>query len=154
MLTLDDIKDIVSKVTYKDGWTIQVYEGHGRSYIQVSVDASVGICSVSKQNTAWKSGKHYLSPYMCKQEIVGVCFAAIKASEEHEMREWFRYKGASIFNPHLDPDQLVELAKKKSAFVTRPDRTSMTLEEPDESTETHRDSGRGIATNWIVNPRG
>lgn len=66
---------------------------------------------------------------MCQQEIVGCVFSLIKAAEEHEMLEWFRYQGASIFNPHLNPDALAEVAKRKENFVTRPDNQSMTQEE-------------------------
>lgn len=62
---------------------------------------------------------------MCRQEIVGTAFGLIRDAEEHETREWFRYRGASIFNPHLDPDVLVEVARKKTSFVTRTNAMSM-----------------------------
>ena len=130
LLTLNDVLQIVGRCTYKPGWTFIVGQDDSRLYIQVHVDKSAGVCSVSKEPVEWKGGKKYLSPYMCKQEIVGVCFAAIKDAEEHEMREWFRYTGVSIFNPHLDPDALAAIAKHKHNYCTRPDNQSMTLEEP------------------------
>ncbi len=46
----------------------------------------------------------------------------------HEVREWFRYRGASIFNPHLDPDVLADVAKKKASFCVR--ENAMSMEEP------------------------
>lgn len=58
---------------------------------------------------------------MCRQEIVGVVFALIKDAELHEIHEWFRYKGRSIYNPHLDPDVLADVASRKESFVTRDD---------------------------------
>lgn len=128
-LTLQDVYGIVKHVTYKDGWNILVGQDGNRMYLQL--DVTGGVCTVTKQPADWKGGKKYLSPYMCKQEIVGACFAIIKEAEEHEMREWFRYKNASIFNPHLDPDVLVEVARKKASFNTRPDNQSMTQDEPD-----------------------
>lgn len=129
-LTFQQITDLIAQVTYKDGWSIILGKDGDRMYIQVDVIG--GRCSVTGKRVDWRGGKKYLSPWMCKQEIVGACFAIIKAAEEHETLEWFRYKGASIFNPHLDPDVLAEVAKKKENFVTRPDNQSMTQEEPDE----------------------
>ncbi|AUG87677.1 hypothetical protein [Vibrio phage VEN] len=130
-ITEDQVKSLVSQCSYKDGWEI-ITGGHledGSMFIQLSVSSEAGRCSVTKQPTAWKSGKRYLSKWMCSQEIVGCVFSLIKAAEEHEMLEWFRYQGASIFNPHLNPDVLVQVAKKKDNFVTRPDNQSMTQEE-------------------------
>lgn len=74
----------------------------------------------------WRSGKRYLSVHMCRQEVVGAVFGLIKDAEVHEIHEWFRYRGASIFNPHLDPDALAVLAKRKDAFVVRENAMSMT----------------------------
>ena len=62
---------------------------------------------------------------MCRQEIVAAVYGAIEKAELHEIREFFRYKGASIFNPHLDPDVLAEVAKKKSSFNVRENAMSM-----------------------------
>lgn len=130
-LTGHDVMTIVGRCSYKPGWRVDVHGDlfDGSMYLQVSVAEDVGRCSVSGKPTAWKSGKRYLSKHMCHQEVVGVVFALIKAAEEHEMLEWFRYKGASIFNPHLDPNKLAELARYADNFVTRPDNRSMTQEE-------------------------
>ncbi|MGI4991034.1 hypothetical protein ACRXCV_00260 (plasmid) [Halobacteriovorax sp. GFR7] len=128
-LTTKQIRRMVAHITYKEGWDIIVGEDGARTYLQLSVTG--GVCSVTKQPADWKGGKKYLSQYMCKQEIIGACFAIIKEAEEHETREWFRYKGAAIFNPHLDPDALVRVARDKTNFCTRPDNQSMTQEEPE-----------------------
>lgn len=126
LLTKWDIYDIVHRVTYKPGWAIDFHcDGPDRPYIQLHVE---GFDAVTKTGTAWKSGKRYLSFHMCRQEIVGAVFGLIKDAEEHEMREWFRYRGASIFNPHLDPDALVEVARKKASFNMR--ENAMSMEEP------------------------
>lgn len=128
MITPKQVQDTIAACTYKPEWRIfakgDLYTG--KMFIQIEVQ---GVCSVSKKPTAWKTGKRYLSPYMCSQEIVGVIFSLVKAAEEHEMLEWFRYKGASIFNPHLNPDVLAEVASKNSSFVTRPDNQSMQMDD-------------------------
>ena len=66
---------------------------------------------------------------MCKQEIVGAVFGALRAAEEHEMREWFRYKDVSIYNPHRCPDALVKFARFKKHLDLRDNAMSMTEED-------------------------
>lgn len=127
-MNFQEIKKIISEITYKKGWIISCNEDKGgRPYVQISVTEETESCisSVTGQKEPWSSGKSYLSPFMCRQEIVGAVFGLIRAAEEHEMREWFRYKGASIFNPHLDPDALVEIAKYAKNFNMRQNAMSM-----------------------------
>lgn len=137
MITAANVMAVVVDCTYKEGWSIRLHGdlNDGSMFLQIVVSKEVGRCSVSGKAVAWKGGKKYLSRFMCKQEIVGVVFAIIKAAEEHEMLEMFRYKGSSIFNPHLDPDVLAIVASKKASFVTRDNGTSMTLEEKENNHE-------------------
>lgn len=122
---------VVKQITYKPGWVILFVPGE-RSYVQLAVslesDASLDSVKRDGTRTPWKSGKRYLSEHMCRQEIVGVVFSLIKDAEMHEVHEWFRYKNASIYNPHLDPDVLAEVARKRSSFVTR--ENAMSMDEP------------------------
>ncbi|QIG69958.1 hypothetical protein EVB84_014 [Rhizobium phage RHph_Y48] len=139
MLTIGQIEELVSACSYKPGWNIQVSRenfivdgaprGH-RLYIQVVVDeraeASMESAGPTKgRRSSWKGSKVYLSQHMCRQEIVSAVYGAIERAELHEIREWFRYRGASIFNPHLDPDVLAEVARKKSSFNVRANAMSM-----------------------------
>lgn len=125
-LTIEQMKSLVGACTYKPGWEI-IFDNDGeRPFVQI---AATTLCSVSGEASAWKSGKTYLSPYMCRQEVVSAVYGAIEKAELHEIREFFRYKGASIFNPHLDPDVLAEVAKKKESFNMRDN--AMTMEEKD-----------------------
>lgn len=124
-----DAAPIVRSITYKPGWTITLRAEPGRMYVQLSVDERSDLTldptGKTEVRTPWKSAKRYLSPHMCKQEVVGAVFGLIKDAEMHEVHEWFRYKGASIFNPHLDPDVLAEVARKRSSFVFRENAMSM-----------------------------
>lgn len=141
-LLLTGVEELIKQITYKPGWSIEAHEEqgitdfrgrvyNGRVYVQLSVSAfaEASMDSVKRDGTRtpWKSAKRYLSPHMCRQELVGVVFGLIKDAELHEVHEWFRYKGASIFNPHLDPDVLAEVAKKKASFNVR--ENAMTMEE-------------------------
>lgn len=119
-----EVAEIISHCSYKPNWNIHIKsEEDGTQYIQLEVKD--GMDSVTLQRTDWKSGKRYLSKWMCRQEIVGVVFGLIKDAEMHEIHEFFRYKGASIYNPHLDPDVLADVAKRKSSFVMRENAMSM-----------------------------
>lgn len=128
-----EMRELIASCTYKPGWKVHFHPGYGRSdrpWIQVEVtteaEASTESTGPNKgQRAPWKGGKVYLSYFMCRQEIVSAVYGAIERAELHEIREWFRYKGASIFNPHLDPDVLVEVARKKSSFNVRANAMSM-----------------------------
>jgi hypothetical protein len=128
-----EIQEIISKITYKPGWSIILNVGcHADAYrpsIQLEVstvsDLTMDPTGRTSERTPWKSGKRFLSPFMCRQEVVGAVLGLIKDAEMHEVHEWFRYRGASIFNPHLDPDVLVEVARKAASFNVRENAMSM-----------------------------
>jgi hypothetical protein len=126
-----EMEEIAEQITYKPGWHIIIAREYDRVVLQISVDgtteASIDAQLRNGTRVPWKSGKKYLSAWCCRQEVVGAVFGMIKDAESHEMREWFRYKGAAIYNPHLDPDVLVEIARKSSSFNVR--ENAMTLEE-------------------------
>jgi hypothetical protein len=122
-LTQQEMIDIVDDITYKPTWCINCRrELDGGLYVQIEATT---LDSITHEPSTWRGGKHYLSQWMCRQEVVGVVFSAIEKAELHEMREFFRYKGASIYNPHLDPDALVAVAKQAKNFNVRENAMSM-----------------------------
>lgn len=121
-MTREEMADLVSAISYKPGWTF-ILADDGRPFLQS--DLTMAPTGKTTERTPWKSGKRYLSTHMCRQEVVGSVFALIKDAEMHEIHEWFRFRGASIYNPHLDPDALVDLARKRSSFVWRENAMSM-----------------------------
>lgn len=58
-ITEDQVRSLASACSYKDGWSILIGGSlnDGSMYLQLSVDETVGRCSVTRQPTAWKSGK-------------------------------------------------------------------------------------------------
>lgn len=122
-MELREMSALVQQCSYKPGWYIN-FLLDDRPYIQLQV---AGTDSQTGKPTVWCSGKRYLSQHMCRQEIVGAVFSLIKDAEMHELHEWFRYKGASIFNPHIDPDVLVVVASKAENFNMR--ENAMTMQE-------------------------
>lgn len=124
-----EIANIIGSITYKPGWRFLIGQDGERQFIQAAVseesDLTLDPTRRTATRTPWKSGKRYLSPHMCRQEIVGTVLGLIKDAETHEIHEWFRYRGAAIYNPHLDPDVLVEVARRKSSFNVRENAMSM-----------------------------
>jgi hypothetical protein len=56
---------------------------------------------------------------MTKSEVVQTAFKAALTAIEHEARERFTYRGQSIFDPHYDVDQLVELRARADCLDER-----------------------------------
>ncbi len=132
-MTFEDMTAIAAAIAYKPGWKLLLRRDAGqRPYLQLEVDrsalASLDATTRDGSRKPWRSGKRYLSKHMCRQEIVGAAFGLIRDAEEHEMREWFRYCGAAIYCPHLDPAALVDVARRSSSFNIR--ANAMTMEEP------------------------
>lgn len=125
-----EVVQIITSITYKPGWYLRNGIDNGRMWVQIGVteEAEISFDPIEGKKVPWRGAKHYLSPHMCRQEIVGTILHAIERAEMHEVHEWFRYKGRSIYNPHIDPDVLVEVASKKKNFNTRDN--AMTMEEP------------------------
>ena len=111
----------IKDITYKPGWYFRVGVEEGRMWFQVGVteEAEISFDPIEGKKVPWRGAKHYLSPHMCRNEIVTGVKHAIDRAEMHEVNEWFRYRGKSIYNPHLDPDALVEVAKFARNFNTR-----------------------------------
>jgi hypothetical protein len=124
-LSVHEKINIIEAISYKPGWTIHCWsEDDGTVGVQVSVDETTdasmdALVRDGSVRTPWKSGKRYISAHACSQEVVGSVFGLIQDAESHEMREWFRFRGASIYNPHLDPEALVPLARQAVSFVIR-----------------------------------
>lgn len=55
-------------------------------------------------------GRGYVEDETTTSQIVQMAFGLFKAYEEHEAREHFRYRGARVFGPHIDIDELVGVA--------------------------------------------
>lgn len=55
--------------------------------------------------------KWRISYHCCKSEFVRTVYKAVEAFVLHELQEDFKYKGVAIYNPHIDPDALLEAAQ-------------------------------------------
>lgn len=112
---LHRVNDVLEKVGYRGGYQFAAAIDNddsvtGRVYVELwhwREDAdNPGVL-------AWGSGgKRFLSPTMTDSEIVRTCLGAALSYEEHEVREFFTYRGRRIYGPHLDVEALVEIADR------------------------------------------
>ena len=83
---------------------------HGFIYLQGEYDEADTITGmVERQYTR----RWALSPEMSKSEIVSTAFKCALTSMEHKTREWFTYKGAAIYQPHYNVDDLLTICAKR-----------------------------------------
>ena len=105
MLTLNEIKQIVAEIRYKD-WNFDVI-----AFDQTNPLLRVRFTDPETGETQ-KGRKWVISYHMTKSELVLTALKAVLTAEEHEAREIFRYRGSKIFNPHINVDKMVELTRK------------------------------------------
>ncbi len=97
---------IVSDVQF-NGWPILLRLDGQRPYLQVS-DPN-GVCNVTGKAKPWRGRKWGLSYHMTETEVVKTALKAVLAAVEHEVLELFKYRGVTIFDPHIRVEDLIEL---------------------------------------------
>ena len=77
-------------------------------------------CNVTGKQLLVCQGRRWeLSEHMLPGEIVGTVWLAVQTYVEHELREQFTYKGATVYGPHMNVDKLVDLALSPDGCVER-----------------------------------
>lgn len=120
MTYIEKVKSILSQVQYKD-WSFEVTTVRGSNpdpwdmagnndlflrVIFVAPDNSTGNPEVQK-------GRKWVIEYETPTtQVVQAAWLAVQRAEMHEIAEQFRYKGATIFNRHIDVEALVEASKQ------------------------------------------
>lgn len=97
---------VIARITYKHGFEVRIdTDDIWNVWFEICCwrpDAITG-------EMGWGHGGHrYLRPEMTDSDIVRNVFAGFKAYEEHECREFFRYRGEQVFGPHMDLDDLAQ----------------------------------------------
>lgn len=83
-------------------------------YIQI---VAVDKCSQTGKPYMWKGRKWRLSSHMTDSEVVQTIFLAYQTAMEHDLREFFKWKGEAIFRPHFDIRVLHELSAHRAIEV-------------------------------------
>lgn len=109
MKHLAEIREVISQITYKKGWEIILSTDGSRPVIQIVFDGEDEKTGVVEKQ---KCRKWFLSQHMTTTEIVYTVLKAIQAAEDHETREFFKYKNVRIANPHFSVDDIVDMVNQ------------------------------------------
>lgn len=108
MMTVDDVRSVLQNVRFRD-WSFRV-QPKGDGFLVFAVftapDSNTGV--PSEQH----SRKWYVSSHAVSSEIIQTAYAAVQRAILHEVAEDFLYRGLRIYNPHLDVEELVEVAER------------------------------------------
>jgi hypothetical protein len=109
MLTYPLAREILDRVRFKD-WIFHLEEGGGRLWLQVRyLEADVD--GEPAELEIQHGRKWMLSRHATPSELVQTALAAVLASTEHQAREHFTYRGARVYGPHFDVEQLYRLCR-------------------------------------------
>lgn len=114
-MTLGEIKAVVLMCSFPEYEFRVLEDGRGEMYLQACYDERDTVTGfLEKQLTR----RWFLSPSMGESEIVQTAFKCIMTSAEHRVREWFKWNGQPVFNPHFDVNALHQLCVE-GKFVHR-----------------------------------
>jgi len=118
MTYMDIVKAVLAKVQYK-GWSFEVtsVKCPVENYDAENGDLFLRVEFVAPDNATGKmelqTGRKWLIEFGTHPtQIVQAAWLAVQRAEMHEIAEQFRYKGATIFNRHIDVDSLVEASNR------------------------------------------
>lgn len=86
----------------------------GRQYIQIQYSSP---CTKTGKMDEWRGRKWYLSEHMSSDEVVKTCYAAFQAAVNHEVMESFKVDGKTLFNPHVNFEELLLISHKEITRV-------------------------------------
>lgn len=109
-------RSILDEVKYP-GFEFELVSHADEYWLRIACD---GVDNETGKPHRWHGRPWRLSTHMTNGEVVQTAFLALKVAIEHEMRELFTYKGATVFNPHFDIDRLVSFASTKKSIKERP----------------------------------
>jgi hypothetical protein len=100
------VDEVVEQITYKEHFSVDaVIDELGDVWFEIVCwrpDAITGEWGYGY------GGRRRLPTTSTRSDVVRNVFAAFKAYEEHECREFFRYRGEQVFGPHMDLDDLAQ----------------------------------------------
>lgn len=88
---------VVERVAYRHGWLFSVV-GFG-GYVEIA--ASLMTVDADRGEPGFQLGHRVaIDPTASEERVVAAVFAMIAEIEDHERREFFRYRGVKLYDPH------------------------------------------------------
>jgi ribose-phosphate pyrophosphokinase len=114
--TLHTLKDTLTYVKFPNFTYDVLQSSRGEYYLQGRYEEED---TVTGKMEMQYTRKWLLSPEMTRSEVVQTAFKCILTSMEHRAREWFTYRGRSIFGPHFDVDKLHGICESEENYDGR-----------------------------------
>lgn len=105
-MNFQEMSTIVNALDYKPGWHFKLHEKGDGYLIQCIFKAPNNVTGKLEDQHC---RKWFISKHATENEVVTTAFKAVLAGEEHEAKEFFTYKKARIFDPHVDMTYLAEV---------------------------------------------
>lgn len=102
------LKEIVGSISYRQDYSLRFSTDSAGWFLQLDVWRRD---SVTGEYGWGHSPKAHVSDKLSRSDIVRTAFGLCKAYEEHETREFFKYKGVRVFSPHQDVEALVAMGQ-------------------------------------------
>lgn len=98
-LSFYSLKEAIAKFSYKPGWTFTVYEDpYEGSHIQIAVSTPDAF---HPEQDVVLDIHSPLPPMFDDRQLKAWMLWRLLRIETHECREWLRFKGEQIINPHV-----------------------------------------------------
>lgn len=108
LMTFDMAARIITAIQYRD-WNIRIHRPRGgfedmHAILRFDFDWQAPDATAPQyelaQDIDMHSTGHFISAYMDETQILRRVFHAIRIAEDHETREFFRYRDVQVFDPH------------------------------------------------------
>jgi hypothetical protein len=113
VMTFSLARETLDRVRFRD-WVFFLGEEGERLWLQVRyLEADV---AGDPSTLEIQHGRKWMVPRQATpSELVQTAFKAVATSMEHQAREHFTYRGARVFGPHFDVEQLVGLCRSRES---------------------------------------
>lgn len=98
MLSRKDIEDLLVDITYKPGWSFKTAEVPFEGLALLSWGPTID--SKPPHEPTLLASFSNLPPFNAKEDFFSWLQWRLNNVESHEAREWLKYKGEVIYNPH------------------------------------------------------
>ncbi len=116
MVYVSDAQDKMWKAVENITFPLGMKAHIGQDYLQIYMETR---CNVTGRMVRANGRKYRISDHATNGEITQTFLLACLQFSEHEIREQFKYRGQSIYDPHYDPERLVELRRRAESIQER-----------------------------------
>lgn len=99
-MRFDELKEILKTISYKPGWGFHLYK-ETDDLCTFRISWAAKNCGSPEDDIVITNSKMFkLEEMKSEKKFLSFVEERIFAAEEHEFREWFKYKSVQIYDPH------------------------------------------------------